>query len=240
MASLSAAIMAHPSRGAFVEELRDQLDREIPVSWDVEGPPSPDKEKRWRVGSAAWRMHGYSDWHMVIQDDTTVCGDLLAGLEKALDYVPDEIGLVQPYVGKNRPLGQHFVALAGQAERAGATWIQHRSLCWGVAIIARTATIENMIGWCSKRVSLTYDSRVGRYYRDALGQHTWYTWPSLVDHRNGPSLVGHGPGRVAHKPHLGSALELAWDGPVIRDRVPIRPGRQHPMRPTRPITRRPV
>ena len=231
--------MAHPSRQVFVEELQGQLDRDIPVSWDREGPPSPDKEKRWRVGTGAWRMADDSDWHVVIQDDATVCGDLLAGLEKALDYVPDEIGLVQPYVGKSRPLGQVFVGLATQAEQIGATWIQHRSLCWGVAIIARTATIEDMIAWCSKRVTLTYDSRVGRYYRDALGQATWYTWPSLVDHRNGPSLVGHGPGRVAHKPHQGSALELSWDGPVIRGSVPVQPRRRNgPLRPVRPITRR--
>lgn len=238
MASLSAAVMAHPSRGSMVDELLDQLDREIPVSWDVEGPPSPDKAKRWRVGTAAWRMNGDADWHMVIQDDVLVCSDLIAGLEKALDHVPDHVGIVQPYVGKNRPLGQHFIALATQAERAGASWIQHRSMCWGVAIIVRTETIEPMIRWASERKTLTYDSRLGRYYRDVLGQPTWYTWPSLVDHRNGPSLVGHGPGRTAHKPHRGSALDLSWDGPVIRDRVPVGSYRSRPMRPTRPITRR--
>lgn len=230
--------MAHPSRRTFVEILLGQLDREIPVSWDVDGPPSPDKAKRWRVGTAAWRMHTGADWHMVIQDDTTVCPDLLAGLEKALDYVPDDVGIVQPYVGKARPLGQHFVQLAAQADRVGATWIQHRSMCWGVAIIVRTATIEDMIAWCTQRPTLTYDSRVGRYYRDVLHQVTWYTWPSLVDHRDGPSLVGHGPGRVAHKPWRESALELSWDGPVIKDRVPISRARTRPMRPTRPITNR--
>lgn len=236
MTSLSASIMAHPSRARYVDELLGMLDREIPVSWDIDGPPSGDKAKRWAVGSAAWRMAD-ADWHLVLQDDVTVCLDFLVGLEKALDHVPDSIGIVQPYVGKSRPLGQHFVQLARSADQVGANWIQHRSMCWGVAICVRSETIEEMLGWCDERKTLTYDSRVGRYYRDALGQETRYTWPSLVDHRNIPSLVGHGMGRTAHKPYTGSALELSWDGPVIRNRVPLSPRRPRTARQVRPIVR---
>lgn len=58
---------------------------------------------------------------------------------------------------------------------------------------------------------MPYDMRLGRYYRDVLGWRTWYTVPSLVDHAEGPSLVGHdGIRRVAHRHHTGSALDIDW------------------------------
>lgn len=235
MTSLSASVMAHPTRTRYVDQLLDQLDRPVPVSWDLGGPPSPDRERRWANGVQAWRMADGSDWHLVLQDDVTVCRDLLGGLERALERVPDHIGIVQPYVGKNRPLGSHFITLAGRAEKEGASWIQHRSMCWGVAIAVRTPSIEAMIEWASLRKTLTYDTRLGRYYRDVLGQPTWYTWPSLVDHRDIPSLVGHGVGRTAHKPYSGSALELSWDGPLIEDQVRLTASKRRQMRPHRPI-----
>jgi hypothetical protein len=47
--------------------------------------------------------------------------------------------------------------------------------------------------------------------------NTICTWPSLVDHRDVPSLVGHGGGRYAHK-FIGenaSALDIDWSKPSV-------------------------
>ena len=91
-----------------------------------------------------------------------------------------------------------------------STW----SLNWGVAIAAPVSTIRGMLDWCDdpKRAHLNYDMRIGMYYRDVLGWRTWYTHPSLVDHRDSASLIGHGAGgeRVAHRHHTGSALDIDW------------------------------
>jgi hypothetical protein len=216
MVSLSAAIMAHPSRGEMVDELLSSLDREIPVSWD--GPPDnlPLPERVWRNSRRTWSMADPgSDWHLLLQDDVVVAKDLLAGIELALEWVPDRIGIVQFFIGKYRPLGPVFVNLGTEADRIGATWIEHRSMCWGVAQAVRTPTIPAMLKWCDGRRGMADDSRVGRYYRDVLHQRTWYTWPSLVNHRDGPSLVHHGAGRTAQRFYSGSALDLSWDGPVV-------------------------
>jgi hypothetical protein len=111
-------------------------------------------------------------------------------------------------------------------------------MSWGVAIAVRTPTIPAMLDWCDTRVPLSYDTRVGRYYRDVLNQYTFHTWPSLVDHRDGPSLVGHGRGRSAHRVHAGSALELDWSGPVVNDALHIQQrSRRGLVRPPRPIVR---
>jgi len=57
--------------------------------------------------------------------------------------------------------------------------------------------------------------RIGQYYRDIIGWRTWYTHPSLADHRDTGSLVGHGQGgnRRAHTHHPGSALDIDGRGP---------------------------
>ena len=77
-------------------------------------------------------------------------------------------------------------------------------------------TIPAMLDWCDapERATDNYDHRIGKFYRDELGWRTYYTHPSLVDHRDEGSLVGHGANtrRVAHN-FLGqdvSALSVDW------------------------------
>lgn len=209
---LSAAVMAHPARDTEVEELLGELDRDIPVAWDNGGAPSPDPQRRWATGMAAWEMHNAdADWHMVIQDDAVVCPDLLAGLEAALSEIGPE-GLVSAYTGTGRP-DQHNVQRAlAHATDKGHAWLSTYSLNWGVAIIAPVHTIPDMLEWCSQpgRATTNYDMRIGQYYRDILGWRTWYTHPSLVDHRDDESLIGHGGSRVAHIHHQASALGIDW------------------------------
>lgn len=219
---LSASIMAHPARTEHVQELQAALDRDVPVAWDPNPDPSPDPARRWATGKAAWELHDpTADWHMVIQDDAIVCRDLLAGLETALAEIgPD--GLASAYTGTGRPNQAAVKRALADAAKTGHTWMYTWSLNWGVAIIAPTRTIPAMIEWCDApdRAHLNYDMRVGQYYRDVLGWRTWYTVPSLVDHRDTASLIGHGQGgnRRAHTLHDGSALDIDW---TRHDGLPI-------------------
>jgi hypothetical protein len=210
--------MAHPVRRPYVDELVGWLDRKVPISWDNEGPPSPDRQRRWRTGRRAWEMHDpKAEWHIVIQDDALVCRDLLAGLERALDHVPAE-GVVQPYIGSKRPAQLTVTKVIRDARDKfpQASWVGMRSMGWGVAIAAKVETIADMIDWCNSRVTMPYDMRIGRFYRDALRQLTWHPFPSLVDHRQGPSLIAHSDaGRHAHVFWEGSALDLDWNGRVV-------------------------
>lgn len=209
---LSASIMAHPVRKEYAEELQRTLDRPIEIIYDTNPAPSRNPMQRWATGRRAWEAHDpEADWHMVIQDDALACKDLIAGLEKALKVLGPE-GLVSAYTGTGRPDQLHVRRALMHANAKGHSWISTRSLCWGVAIIVPVHTIHDMLAWCSEpgRMHMTYDMRIGRYYRDVLKWRSWYTVPSLVDHRDIPSLVGHGDGRVAHNMHNGSALDIDW------------------------------
>ncbi len=203
---LSVKIMAHRKREAFIPVLVERLGlTDDDVIWD-------QRNNRWDTGRRAWgAIDQTADWGMVIQDDALVCRDLIAGLENALEHVPQNC-LISPYVGTRRPMSGRVERAVQEAIAKDAAWIKMPSLNWGVAITAPTRIIPNMLPWCDKQPYPNYDRRIGRYAIDVLGFATYCTWPSLIDHRAVPSLVGHGGGRVAHH-FVGedfSALDIDW------------------------------
>jgi hypothetical protein len=219
---LSASIMAHPDRSALVDELRASLDRDVEVHYDPEGPPSGNGDRVWRVARAAWELHDpAADWHVLIQDDALVCRDFLAGLERALDYVPLD-ATVCPYLGKGGAAGPSWERIADQAERMGASWVLSTRLMWGVAICLPTALIPDMIERANSMAGVPDDMRVSGWTKRRHGE-VWYTWPSLVDHRPVPSITKHrAADRRAVQHCTGSALNIDWTGPVARDPVYVR------------------
>jgi hypothetical protein len=207
MTQLSVKIMAHQKRAPFIPHLLEQLGLEkSDVIWDR-------KNNRWDTGRRAWQaIDQGAEWGMVVQDDALVCRDLIAGLESALDFLP-ETGVVSPYIGTRRPAAGKVERAVMQARDLDASWIKMPSLNWGVAIILPTEIINELIKWCDKQQYPQYDRRVGRCAIDLFRLNTWCPWPSLVDHRDGESLVGHGQGRKAHE-FIGedaSALGRAWN-----------------------------
>lgn len=208
---MSLQVMADHRRDDLVEDLVRRLGvGEERVTWDRQ-------EDRWDTGRRA--MEAYdpeATWHCVIQDDALPCRDFIAGMQLALDHVPAQ-SIVQPYVGTRRPLQGYVSDAVERAEAEGASWIVMRALMWGVAIIVPTWCIPAMLPWCDRRAYPNYDKKVGQFFYSKLLWPTFYTHPSLVDHREVPSIVGHGPGRVAHQ-FIGedrSALDVDWTGGIV-------------------------
>jgi hypothetical protein len=195
----------------MVDELLGWLDRPAEVVFDRRGD-------RWDTGRRSWQAVGRSASHgLVIQDDALVCRDLVAGVEKALQHVPDGSPLCL-YCGRvrpNRELVQGLVRAAGP----GTSWLSMGQIHWGVGIVLPTAAIDDMIAWCDKHPEIdNYDLRISAWVANR-GLTVYYPWPSLVDHRESPSLVpGRTPaGRRAHR-FLGvdrSALDQDWSGRVV-------------------------
>ena len=215
---LSAAIMAHPVRREAAEHVQASLDRPTPIIYDTVPTPSADKMQRWAVGRRCWEAADPgSDWHLVLQDDVLVSRNLLASLELALDHLGAQ-GLVSAYTGTGRPDQRNVRRALAHADRLQLSWMSTRSLNWGPAIIVPTASIPAMLDWCERHIrnhqppKSNYDYAIGVYFRDVIGWRTWYTVPSLVEHRGLPSLVGHDGGapRVAHRFHDGDALDIDW------------------------------
>jgi hypothetical protein len=71
-------------------------------------------------------------------------------------------------------------------------WLTHTTLLWGVGILIPTETIPTILTTPS---ALPYDRRIGSHFDQVL-----YTWPSLVDHADIPSLLhNRGVERRAHR-----------------------------------------
>lgn len=209
---LDVKIMAHEKRAAFIPGLVEQLGiTDDDVIWDR-------KQDRWDTGRRAWEaIDREADWGCVVQDDALVCRDFIAGMEQALQHVP-EACLVSPYVGTRRPMSSRVERAVRDAVDADASFIEMPSLNWGVAILAPTGIIDDMLPWCDRQGYPNYDRRIGRFAIDVMRYDTWCTWPSLVDHREGPSLVGHGAGRTAHR-FIGettSALDIDWSNGSVK------------------------
>jgi hypothetical protein len=204
--------MAHKKRAHLVPELVERLGlTDDDVIWDR-------RNDRWDTGRRAWEAIDQSaQWGMVVQDDALPCADLIAGMEKALERVPENV-LVSPYIGTRRPSKGKIDRVVAEAAAAKAAFIEMPSLNWGVAITAPTRIIDGMLPWCDVQQYPNYDRRIGRYAIDVMRMSTWCTFPSLLDHRTIPSLIGHGDGRVAHH-FIGetvSALSVDWDAGSVR------------------------
>jgi hypothetical protein len=221
---LSASIMGHPDRGREIANLLVSLGAlETPISLDQEGPPSGDHDRVWRNARAAWLMHDpAADWHVLIQDDAVVCRDFLAGLERALEHVPQTSAIVSGYLGRGRHVPQKWARLAERADQAGACWVVAQKLMWGVCIAIPTRYIGEMISFADRRPGIPDDMRVAGWVTKTF-RECWYPWPSLVDHREVPSLTKHNAReRRAMRHHAGSAMEIDWSGPQVADPMLMR------------------
>jgi len=209
--SVSVAVMAHPKRRRFVEELLPRLDREAEVVWDREND-------RWETGRRSLMAFDSSaTHHLVIQDDAIPCRDLVAGTEEAVKFSGE------------RPLGLyvswatgHVASAVRRARDGESSWLQMEGPWWGPAVVIPTAQIPELVEWGDKRPDIAnYDRRITRFYGFRRVE-CWYSLPSLVDHRPGdenPSLV---EGRTATNRvaqwFIGadaSALDIDWSKPPL-------------------------
>jgi hypothetical protein len=218
--TLSAALMCHPRRKAFVEELTQELP-EAEVVWDREND-------RWETGSRALLAFDPSaSHHVIVQDDAVLCGDFLAGVEKAAQAAGERP--IALYTGRVRP-HQHTVTPAvKRAIRDGVPWLAFDGPWWGVGIVIPTAHIPDLVEWGNNHRRIeNFDRRIEAFYKER-SIDCWYTVPSLVDHRpvaENPSLIPKRTGnRQAHH-FIGdlSPLEIDWEQPPLRLNAQFRRG----------------
>ena len=188
---LSVAVMAHPAREQMVDALVAKLDRPATVVWDR-------ISDRWDTGRRSQlAFDPHATHHLVVQDDAMIPNDLCAGVERACGYLPAGAAM-SLYLGAVRP---HSGRISRAVERAGTevSWIVMRDLHWGVGVVLPTSIIPALIEAQDRRTNIVeYDRRMSRWL-SSHGVPVWYTWPSLVSHQHGPSLVAHGDTRHAYQ-----------------------------------------
>ena len=197
-----------------MERLKETLDAPARVAFDMDGPPTRDANRIWDTARRAWGMHDErADWHVLLQDDAIVATHLVESLARGLEYVPPQ-SLVSLYVGTGRPLAGIWATVVNEAREREASWIVGPRSMWGVGLALPTALIPDMLRYCDTQRGMTDDMRVGRWAQRSKLE-TWFTWPCLVDHPDGSSLIGHGAGRTAWS-FRGDARGCVWDGPVVQ------------------------
>lgn len=187
MTKVSFAIMAHPSRRRYVDQLVAEVG-DMPIAWAE--PPFAEpgfREPVWRTQRAALLMHTDAPWHCVLQDDVLPCPDFRARVEELVHG--DQLFMLfyrhkrtWKKVNRVAGLGQDFTMRGGLL---------------GPALVFPTERIDDLIAFCDQMdPGLGSDDRIKVWARER-GVDTYVPIPSLVDHRVGPSLVGHPESRVA-------------------------------------------
>lgn len=190
---ITPVIVAHPARSRQAFDLDDQLGGAY-IALDVAG----DGEWANHARALRWGAQQGTTHVLCIEDDALPVPDLLHEADKAVEAWPD--GCISLYVGTGRPRRQAVEIAIARAEQAGSNWLQADSLLWGVAFIMPTFDIAPMLAW-AENSSLPTDQRIGAWYR-SQGRDVRYTWPSLVNHADIPSLIPNRPRpekRVAHR-----------------------------------------
>lgn len=185
---ISYAVMAHPKRARAAVLLSDVLGG-CPIAVDDVGYGETVN------GDRAWAAYNPdAEWHVVMQDDAVPVPQITDRVRAALTYAPR--GLVSLYTGTGRPKSvQAAVGRAiARADENGTAWLAHPKLLWGVAVAMPTALIPGFLAW-GERVHAPYDQRLSMFGYTHLPTFAMYTWPSLVDHADGPTLLDHPWGR---------------------------------------------
>lgn len=153
----------------------------------------------------------------ILEDDAVPVENFVEHVERAAEAMPND--LIGLYVGKSRPQPELVEHAVRRAEETGASWLHSLSLLWGVSYLVPSHAVPALVAAADIRQLTPYaDRRIGRAWRASQGRPIYYTWPSLVDHADGPSITNeHGqrePGRVAHRVGVPN-----WSDKVVETRT---------------------
>lgn len=189
--NVSLAIMAHPSRQAWVDRLIDQLP-EARVAW-AQTPYATidDQAPVWDTRKAALRLAD-GEYHCVLQDDVVLCPDFRERLTALCEGLGDRVAMLF-YRHKRSAYPTEVQAAIENRRRGGFTTM---GMVLGPGLVFPADRIADLIEHGDDGSTDGDDPRMQRWAM-ARGIETWIPLPSLVDHRHGPSLVGHSGWRRA-------------------------------------------
>lgn len=144
----------------------------------------------------AWDLHTantHTGWALVLEDDAVPCTGFRDQLDEALNCAPTDI--VSLYLGRTRP--PHWQGRIEQAttraDLLSNAWIVGSHLLHAVGVSARHDLAWQMATW-TRHLAEPVDGRpVG-------DEPISYTWPSLVDHADGPTVTDHPDGTARTTP----------------------------------------
>ncbi len=187
-ADVSFVVMAHPKRKQWAEHLAAKLDCQI--VWDR-------GQGLWDTAFRCLKAYDPDcSHHVVVQDDAILADGFVDAVRRACAVAGRRpLGL---YTGRHRGYSSHIIAGVDDVSRRGGSWFAAEGPKWAVAVAHPVALLDQAlaiadgIGWTEAD-----DARMTEAYH-TLGVDCWYTVPSLVDHRDGESIV-RGTGRTGRR-----------------------------------------
>lgn len=209
--SVQIVIVAHEARAPEANELARTLDAIVCMDDGTLGTYG-NHRAALLAGAATGASHV-----CVLEDDAVPVDRFTEHVQRAAEAMPNE--LVGLYVGQSRPRAELIDRAVRRADEVGASWLHSINLLWGVGYLAPTSAIPSLVAASDIRTASRYaDTRIGQAWRSSQGRPIYYTWPSLVDHADGPSITNEheprGPGRVAHRVGVPN-----WSDKVVETRT---------------------
>lgn len=196
--TFDVVVMAHPRREAMVHELVARLGTGD-VVWDR-------YNDRIDTGTRCLTHPTNGTTHrLIIQDDAIVPFNFHEALNVALTRLPQR-SIAMLYVGN---ISQTNAKVRRATRRCSPSWLVFPDLYWGVGLVLPVEMLEPAAEAVNTITSHpNFDRRLGVFARKQRIP-IWCPWPSLVDHRDSPSLLGRAGGRHALN-YAGDIAPLDW------------------------------
>jgi hypothetical protein len=174
----SIAIMAHRKRDEFIGHLKKRIGGNPRVVYE-RGAGRAD------TGYRAWKNAARNvAFHIVIQDDAIVMPDLRDWIDEHFDLLSKHPVSLYLQGDKMQMRDVYNAAIA-----RGASWVELKSLYWGVAVSLPAGIIEQMLAYYEDFKIPSYDSRIDQFLHK-IKMPILYPVPCPVDHRiDTPSLI---------------------------------------------------
>lgn len=199
---MKIGIVAHVSRSDIADDLAEKVDARFVSYDDGERGCLGNHRHVWERLARSVRP---DEWAIVLEDDAKPVDDFRAELMAALSVAPCDV--VSLYLGRLRPPQwmdriRHAISAANSAD---ASWISADYMFHAVGIAIRGSELIEKMLHATKDSRRPIDEGFSMWSR-RYGHPVAYTWPSLIDHADGPPAISfppdgevREPGRVAWK-----------------------------------------
>lgn len=194
-------IVAHTARAEQAHQLMEQTSAAYMSVDDGTLGCELNHRKVW-----SWLLdNSNTKWAVSLEDDAQPIPGFREQVNAALEQAPTPI--VSFYLGKHRVavLEKRKRSAMNRADTADAHWIAGKNLLHAVAVAIRTDVLAEILTYKTQFPDNFPNDEAISHWANTKGQRVGYTWPSLVEHADQPTLFVHPdklprpPGRKAYK-----------------------------------------
>lgn len=172
-------------------------------------------KNEWDNGEVSLRAHS-GDYLVLLQDDAIISDTFYENVVRAIEKKPNS--LISLYTGTSRPFPGRITRAVAEAEEKGASFLQAKSLFWGVGFVIPVKDIPVMLKFVENS-TLPFDQRIGLYYK-LNRKPVYYTYPSIVDHDYTlDSIVGYDIDAIRRAHKYSDELIEFTDKVIICDNI---------------------